>query len=38
MPHVAVVIGGGALDPDVVASLPDDLVVVAADGGLDHAV
>lgn len=38
MPHVAVVIGGGALDPDVVASLPDDLVVIAADGGLDHAV
>jgi thiamine pyrophosphokinase len=38
MPHVAVVIGGGALDADVVASLPDGIVVIAADGGLDHAV
>lgn len=38
MPHVAVVIGGGALDPDAVASLPDDAVVIAADSGLDHAV
>ncbi len=38
MPHVAVVIGGGELDPGGVASLPDDVVVVAADGGLDHAV
>jgi thiamine pyrophosphokinase len=38
MPHVAVVIGGGALDPGAVASLPDDVVVIAADSGLDHAV
>ena len=38
MPHVAVVIGGGTLDPAAVASLPDDMVVIAADGGLDHAV
>ncbi len=38
MPHVAVVIGGGALDPGAVASLPDGVVVVAADSGLDHAV
>ena len=38
MPHVAVVIGGGALDPGAVASLPDDVLVIAADSGLDHAV
>jgi len=38
MPHVAVVIGGGPLDPGAVASLPDDAVVIAADSGLDHAV
>ena len=38
MPHVAVVIGGGPLDPGAVASLPDDVVVIAADSGLDHAV
>jgi thiamine pyrophosphokinase len=38
MPHVAVVIGGGALDPGAVASLPVDTVVIAADSGLDHAV
>jgi thiamine pyrophosphokinase len=38
MPHVAVVIGGGPLDPRGVASLPDDVVVIAADSGLDHAV
>ena len=38
MPHVAVVIGGGALDPAVASTLPDGIVVIAADGGLDHAV
>lgn len=38
MPHVAVVIGGGSLDPDAVAGLPADTVIVAADSGLDHAV
>lgn len=38
MPHVAVVIGGGPLDPDAVAYLPADAVIVAADSGLDHAV
>ena len=38
MPHVAVVIGGGELDPGAVAALPADVVVIAADSGLDHAV
>jgi thiamine pyrophosphokinase len=38
MPHVAVVIGGGALHADAVAQLPADAVVIAADSGLDHAV
>jgi len=38
MPHVAVVIGGGALDRSVASTLPDGIVVIAADGGLDHAV
>lgn len=38
MPNVAVVIGGGPLDPRAVASLPPDILVVAADSGLDHAV
>lgn len=38
MPHVAVIIGGGALDRPVASTLPDGIVVIAADGGLDHAV
>lgn len=38
MPHVAVVIGGGALDRSVASTLPEGIVVIAADGGLDHAV
>lgn len=38
MPQVAVIIGGGPLDPDGVARVADDAVVIAADSGLDHAV
>jgi thiamine pyrophosphokinase len=38
MPHVVVVIGGGALPENAVSRVPDDAVVIAADSGLDHAV
>lgn len=40
MPHVAVIIGGGPLDPEAASSIAGiaDLVVIAADSGLDHAV
>lgn len=36
--HVVVVTGAAPLAPDVVASLPEPLLVLAADGGLDHAL
>lgn len=36
--HVVVVTGSEPLDPDAVAALGDQLVVLAADGGLDHAL
>ncbi|MFZ4720042.1 MAG: thiamine diphosphokinase [Ilumatobacteraceae bacterium] len=40
MPHIAVIIGGGPIDPEAVESIVGipDLVVIAADSGLDHAV
>ena len=33
-----IVIGGGGIDPRVVAHLPADRMVIAADSGLDHAM
>jgi thiamine pyrophosphokinase len=33
-----IVIGGGGIDPGVVARLPADRMVIAADSGLDHAM
>ena len=36
--HVVVVTGAEPLRPDVVAGLPDGVLVLAADGGLDHAL
>jgi hypothetical protein len=33
-----IVIGGGEIDPRVVAHLPADRMVIAADSGLDHAM
>lgn len=38
MTHVVVVIGGGALSDEAVASVPEGAFVIAADSGLDHAV
>jgi thiamine pyrophosphokinase len=35
---VIVVTGAAALDPDAVAELPHDAIVLAADGALDHAL
>ena len=35
---VVVVTGAAALDADAVAHLPDGAIVIAADGGLDHAL
>ncbi len=35
--HIVVVSGSAALDPHVVAALPDRAIVIAVDGGLDHA-
>jgi thiamine pyrophosphokinase len=35
---VIVVTGAAPLDPDAVAHLPDGAIVLAADGGLDHAL
>lgn len=36
--HVVVVTGADPLDPVAVAAVPPDAVVLAADGGLDHAL
>ena len=36
--HIVVISGAAALADDVVASIPADALVIAADGGLDHAL
>ncbi|MBI4933535.1 MAG: thiamine diphosphokinase [Actinobacteria bacterium] len=38
MTHVVVIIGGGELSAEAVASVPEGAFVIAADSGLDHAV
>jgi thiamine pyrophosphokinase len=38
MSQVVVVVGGGDLSPRALSAIDDDAVIVAADGGLDHAV
>ena len=34
---VVVITGAAELDPHAIAAVPDDAVIIAADGGLDHA-
>jgi thiamine pyrophosphokinase len=36
--HIVIVTGAAPLDPEVTAQLPPDALVVAVDGGLDHAL
>jgi thiamine pyrophosphokinase len=36
--HIVIVTGASPLDPAIVARLPHDAAVIAADGGLDHAL
>jgi thiamine pyrophosphokinase len=36
--HIVIITGAAPIDPDVVARIPPDAVLMAVDGGLDHAL
>ncbi|TFH16661.1 MAG: thiamine diphosphokinase [Acidimicrobiales bacterium] len=36
--HIVIITGAAPLSPEVVARIPSDAVLIAADGGLDHAL
>jgi thiamine pyrophosphokinase len=36
--HIVIITGASPIDPDVRAWIPDDALLVAVDGGLDHAL